>query len=146
MSFDLYLDGIDCLIGPIKHLSLSLSKPHLFYALSIFHPHFTTHIPHFTTHILLNLVSLCWNSILSSVLKFKYIPTQRWLNHQDTIKVTSPEAQPGQLKLGAHRRHKGQDYRCAPKADRSTQQKIQLPAPSAMWKRKEKKRKGCSFF
>ncbi|KAK7365503.1 hypothetical protein VNO78_39563 [Psophocarpus tetragonolobus] len=39
-----------------------------------------------------------------------------------------PEARPGQLRPGAHRRQKGRANRCTPEADRSTQPKVQLRA------------------
>ncbi|KAK7376192.1 hypothetical protein VNO78_34893 [Psophocarpus tetragonolobus] len=40
----------------------------------------------------------------------------------------APEARPGQLRPGAHRRQKGRANRCTPEADRSTQPKVQLRA------------------
>ncbi|KAK7326826.1 hypothetical protein VNO80_32375 [Phaseolus coccineus] len=43
--------------------------------------------------------------------------------HSNFFKVTAPEARPGQLRPGAHRRQKGRPDRCTPEADRSTQPK-----------------------
>ncbi|KAK7334403.1 hypothetical protein VNO80_31184 [Phaseolus coccineus] len=48
--------------------------------------------------------------------------------HSNFFKVTAPEARPGQLRPGAHRRQKGRPDRCTPEADRSTQPKVQLRA------------------
>ncbi|KAK7376223.1 hypothetical protein VNO78_34874 [Psophocarpus tetragonolobus] len=48
--------------------------------------------------------------------------------HSNFFKVTAPEARPGQLRPGAHRRQKGRANRCTPEADRSTQPKVQLRA------------------
>ncbi|CAL9769434.1 unnamed protein product, partial [Musa acuminata subsp. burmannicoides] len=40
--------------------------------------------------------------------------------HSNFFKVTAPEARPGQLRPGTHRRQKGWDDRCTPEADRPT--------------------------
>ncbi|KAL5081345.1 hypothetical protein RYX36_009766 [Vicia faba] len=37
--------------------------------------------------------------------------------HSNFFKVTAPEARPGQLRPGAHRRQKGRANRCTPEAD-----------------------------
>ncbi|KAH0634633.1 hypothetical protein KY290_038128 [Solanum tuberosum] len=42
--------------------------------------------------------------------------------------LTAPEARPGQLRPGAHRRQKGRDDRCTPRADRPAHPKVQLRA------------------
>ncbi|KAK7325568.1 hypothetical protein VNO80_32982 [Phaseolus coccineus] len=49
--------------------------------------------------------------------------------HSNFFKVTAPEARPGQLRPGAHRRQKGRPDRCTPEADRSTQPKPFLRLP-----------------
>ena len=48
--------------------------------------------------------------------------------HSNFFKVTAPEARPGQLRPGAHRRQKGRDDRCTPEADRPAHPKVQLRA------------------
>lgn len=49
--------------------------------------------------------------------------------HSNFFKVTAPEARPGQLRPGAHRRQKGRNGRYTPeKADRPAHPKVQLRA------------------
>ncbi|KAL2225626.1 UNVERIFIED_CONTAM: hypothetical protein Sindi_2986500 [Sesamum indicum] len=52
-------------------------------------------------------------------------------NHSNFFKVTAPEARPGQLRPGAHRRQKGRDDRCTPEADRPAQPKPFLRLPQS---------------
>ncbi|KAK7375740.1 hypothetical protein VNO78_35368 [Psophocarpus tetragonolobus] len=47
--------------------------------------------------------------------------------HSNFFKVTAPEARPGQLRPGAHRRQKGRANRCTPEADRSTHPRLNEP-------------------
>ncbi|KAF7800631.1 ribosome-binding protein 1-like [Senna tora] len=54
---------------------------------------------------------------------------QACFEHSNFFKVTAPEARPGQLRPGAHRRQKGRADRCTPEADRSTQPKPFLRLP-----------------
>ncbi|KAI3486977.1 hypothetical protein L1887_49211 [Cichorium endivia] len=50
------------------------------------------------------------------------------LEHSNFFKVTAPEARPGQLRPGAHRRQKGRVNRCTPEGGPATQPKVQLRA------------------
>ena len=48
--------------------------------------------------------------------------------HSNFFKVTAPEARPGQLRPGAHRRQKGETTGTRREADRPAQPKVQLRA------------------
>ncbi|KAL2223707.1 UNVERIFIED_CONTAM: hypothetical protein Sindi_2985200 [Sesamum indicum] len=61
-------------------------------------------------------------------MKYECPPTVPVNHYSDPEgQLTAPEARPGQLRPGAHRRQKGRDDRCTPEADRPAQPKPPVP-------------------